>query len=182
MCMLFIPFILCGNCSVQHLPSVNTFNLHTSNTVGHCCVTHGTFSQSLFFFPNKTHRISIGHPSFYPNPSLSLPPSPVFPCLLLRCSMRSNSTSSRNYNLCFLFHLPRGPQTPQSFQTREEWGLWRHGGRGLRVKGTHHCLLRGAFSPAFVPLTRCTLTFLSASMAVGLRHQTPYSLSLFLRS
>ena len=47
---------------------------------------------------------------------------------------------------------------------------------GGRVEGTHNCLLREAFSPAFVPLAHCTLTFLTAAAPVGSRHRTPYSL------
>lgn len=52
---------------------------------------------------------------------------------------------------------------------------------GVGVEGTRNCG-REAFSPAFVPLSRCTLTFLSATAPVGSRHQTPYYLSVFLRA
>lgn len=52
-------------------------------------------------------------------------------------------------------------------------------GGGSRVEGILSCLLRGIFTNF---CARCTLTFLSTIAPVGSRHQTPYSVSLFLFS
>ncbi len=121
---------------------------------------------SLTFSFHITLAESLSATSFSVPSFVSLPPSPVFPFpfLLLHCSVRSNSTSSQIWSLCFLFHLPHGPRWPSDASKLSNEG--RVGGvgdmeGGGRIEGTHNCFLREAFSPAFVPLGRSTLTFLS---------------------
>lgn len=157
-----------------------TMTVHISPALSHRCITHRSFSYFLFERHN-TSWVSISHLFFCPHSSFSLPPPPIFSFPLsfvaLRCSIEQHikpnleplfPLSSASWPLVALRRLKAFKRVAS-----RGWGDMVGGGR---VEGTHNCLLREAFSPAFVPLAHCTLTFLTAAAPVGSRHQTPCSL------
>lgn len=144
------------------ISSIITVQVRTT-TYTSCFVARWTFSKSC--------STRLSPPARPLSPSVSVFP---FLCLLSRCEERSNIPSNHIQSLCFFFH-PVALRHHKAFKQGQSCG----GGVGVELR-VFSAASRGEFSPSFVLFPRCILTFLSATTPVGSRHQTPYSVSLFL--